>query len=146
MFKILKAQLLEAVVEEMYKHSLNEGLLDNIKSGINKIKDKTSELWAKVQDWSDEKWGKIIDKVCPKFKNAFNLINELIKSKIPSAEELSAKLLQFFSKVGDRLYDFAVWMGGIGPNAITDDDDDKLDDSLANAANESLIEESEFNV
>mgnify|MGYP006864393394 CR=1 FL=1 len=26
-------------------------------------------------------------------------------------------------------------MGGIGPNAITDDDDDKLDDSLANAAN-----------
>ena len=138
MFKILKAQLLEAVVEEMYAYSLNEGLFDNIKSGINKIKDKTSELWSNVQNWSDEKWEKIIDKVCPKFKNAFTLINELIKSKIPSAEALSAKLLQFFSKVGDRLYDFAVWMGGIGPNAITDEDDEKLDDSLANAANESL--------
>lgn len=138
MFKILKAQLLEAVVEEMYAYSLNEGLFDNIKSGINKIKDKTSELWSTVQDWSDDKWEKIIDKVCPKFKNAFTLINELIKSKIPSAEALSAKLLQFFSKVGDRLYDFAVWMGGIGPNAITDDDDEKLDDSLANASNESL--------
>lgn len=126
MFNILRTHFLLKVLEESYKYSLNEGLFDTIKNTGQNIKNKVTNAWNAAKDWSDEQWVKIIQKTCPQFKNAFNLLNILVKSTIKNAQDLFNKLIELFSQISDQLRNVAAYLGAFGSNKVNDNDLEKL--------------------